>query len=224
MRAFKRDDKKYLIDQSKLDALIKAIVAESGEDLEGFGHGDTQPEAIECMSRDGFWAASDNCGGYTFTEFTDVRSVWGSGMPTSKEAAAAITKQYEASEEYAREDLKGEFEALKIPLDKQNYHDLYELEHGELAERFDEKVTELASEDTIMLQTRILYCGVEDGVHVAFVSATVNWEAPYHRSHISWMPGFKCEASKEVRVTFKGLRDGKAKLNAAMLKAKKAIF
>lgn len=216
----KRDDKKYLMDQPKLDALLKALVQEAADDLAECYEG-AEVEPIECISRDGFYAASDNCGGYIYRGFTDVLMIWGSGnYPQSKEARKQIDKQYETNEEYAREDFKEEFK--NVPKDKQNYHDLIELGLENLAERFDERVSENGSEDTIMYEIRILYAGIdENGEHTAYVSAAVNWEGPYHRSHISWMPGFKCEDSKEVCVTFKGLRDAKEKIKKALTKVTK---
>jgi hypothetical protein len=154
-----------------------------------------------------------------------VADAFGGIRFASKEANKRAEDAYLQNEEYARERLAEEFKQLGIPEAKQNYHDLYELGHGSLAERFDETVREYSSEDTIMLEVRIMYHGIdESGLHSASVSAAVNWESPYHRSSISWMPGFKCEDSKEVEVEFRNLREAKAKLSKAIELVMSKIF
>lgn len=226
--------KAYLEFQPKLDALIKQIVLDAGSSasskFECWKSDNECIKALECRSRDGFIAASDNCGGYQFNNFTTLGYIEGTGSRfASKEACEQIQKQTDQGYKYALEAFKeNNADAIKgIPEDKLNYHDLYELGHGKLAEELSNYEQENLSgdEDTIMINLRILYAGIDDnGVHTAFVSAAVNWEGPYHRSHISWMPGFKCEATKEVEVTFKNLREAKTKLTKAMKLVKEQII
>lgn len=226
--------KAYLEFQPQLDALIKEVVLEAGSsiDLECWKQADECIDAIECRSRDGFIPPNHNCGGYVFQNFTTVQGIVGSGCyPASKEAHKQIDKQYDQACEYAKEWFSGkygaELKAKGIPEDKWNYHDLYELGEGPLAERLSEAEHENAGEDSssIMVEVRIMYHGVgENGVHMASVSAAVNWEGPYHRSHISWMPGFKCEHAKEVEVEFKTLKQAKTRLTKAINKVKGEII
>jgi hypothetical protein len=225
MYKHRRTDKVYLEDQNELDTLIKSVVQDASDELTECWEG-REVEPIECMSRDGFIANTSNCGGYEYKGFTTVDMIVGSGnYPTSKEARKQIDRQYELNEQHARESLQSEFITYNIPQDKQNYHDLYELGYGRLAERLSESVSERSADDTIMYSLRIMYGGKdESGVHTAWVSAAVNWESPYHRQSISWMSGYKCEHAKEIEVTFKTLTQAKKKLVAAMKKTMKEII
>jgi hypothetical protein len=194
--------KVYLDSQSKLDALIKELVTEAAEAF------DSEPniEAVECRARDGFMPFSHNCGGWEATAFDYLNH----GLSySSKEANAQIEKTMQQAMEYGLSE-------MGLPKDTK-WADLNLSEEQEEALR--EHEDSYLEDETIMVSFRVLYHGVdENGKHSASVSAAINWEAPYHRSHISWMPGFKCETAKEVEVTWKNLREAKTKIKAALAK------
>jgi len=200
----KLDSKQYLEDNKPLDSLIKELVTEAKDNLDRETYGEKDVEPIECISRDGFIASSHNCGGYVWQDFTNVNYIIGSGSyPASVEAQNKITEAYETNRQYALEDLGF-----------QNKSELTDTEQETLYQKIDE----YGSEDTSMYEIRIMYHGVENGIHRVSISAAVNWESPYHRSHISWMPNFKCEHAKEVEVTFRSLKSGERKMRRALRK------
>jgi hypothetical protein len=195
--------KAYLDQNPKLDSLIRSLVEEASEDV---GENGGETESVECRSRDGFIAYAHNCGGYEYKAFDYVSC----GVSYSnKEANAQVNKTLENAK---KEGLK----QLGLP-EGTNHNSLTEEQQEELTE-FEENYLQ---DETIKLDLRVMYSGVENDKHVAWVSACINWEAPYHRSHISWMPNMKCETAKEVKVTFKNLREAKTKIRAALAKVKK---
>lgn len=222
MKTIKKEfGKAYLEFQPKLDALIKELVTNAGDELDhdvipGVG-------ALECRSRDGFSASSFNCGGYEVTAFTFVNSVIGSGTWfRSKKANAEIERQYSETCKYAAETLIEEHPELKGT--EVNYNALYEAGKSDLAEKLSELEQDPDGNDSIMLQIRIMYCGVDDdGTHSAYVSAVINWEGPYHRSsgvfaRGTGTSGYCTEDFKEVEVTWKNLKEAKSKLKKALKK------
>lgn len=76
MYAYKNSKKTYLEDQPMLSNMIKGWI--SSLDLShDLMQRDVEP--LECMSRDGFYAASHNCGGFDLIAFTDLSYCHGSG-------------------------------------------------------------------------------------------------------------------------------------------------
>ncbi|HRT83952.1 MAG TPA: hypothetical protein P5523_04875 [Bacteroidales bacterium] len=196
--------KKLLKENTKLDLLIKDLVEKHSD---GIGSNEGRIEAIECESRAGFIASSHNCGGYDYTTFDYVSA---GNAYSSKEATARLNETLNNAFTVAIKE-------LGLPKDS-TYQDLT----PEQQDKLSEIEQEYLSDETFMLQIRVMYGGVDaKGKHIAYVSSVINWEAPYHRSSISWMPSMKCETAKEVTVTFKNLREAKTKINAALLKVKR---
>lgn len=200
----KRDDKTYLEDNTKLSELIKELVMEYGDDAAGdfecWKNADSCMEEIECVSRSGFIAATHNCGGWTYRNFTDVNGIIGSGRQfASNEANKEIQRQYDYNLKCVLEEMK----LKEMPEDEDTREKVYEA------------MIDPDSTDSIMIEVRIMYHGVnEDGKHEASVSAAVNWEGPYHRSSISWSK-YKCESAKEIDVEFTN-KNAKSKLTKAL--------
>jgi hypothetical protein len=179
-------------------------------------------DSIECHSRDGFIPHSYNRGGLDYNNFTDLMSYWGGGYSvTHKAAQKEIERQIDYSLECALESFKDSHaeEIKDIPADKLNYHDLYEMGLGSLAEKLSECESESLSDDSssIMLSIRFMFHGVDDeGNYSASVSCAVNTEAPYHRQSISWAPNVFCEGASEVMINWKTDKQLKVKLLKAL--------
>lgn len=193
-------------------------------------------EELEYESRDGFIPFSHNHGGIQYRNFTDLMSYFGGGYSVShKGAAAEIERQIEFSLNMASESTYEKFRTMfdRLAIKKENvtYSYLQDLteEHPELEDAVqyiqDAEMECLAGdESSIMHEFRFMYHGKVDGKHSASVSAAVNTEGPYHRSHISWSPRTFCEGSKEVEITWKTKVELKKKLKAALTKVSKAVF
>lgn len=191
--------------------IIEDLCTETLEETEG--HGPQEPEQIEFQSRDGFMAFSHNHGGITIKHFTDIGYIMGSGyMPSHVEASKEIERQYDYAMECAREEFfdakKEDLKALGIDSkdhEKLNYHDLYEMKQGSLAEELSEYESESTSfeHSSVMYEVQFMYHGInEEGQHEASVSCAVNTEGPYHRRSISWAPNVFCEGAKEETITW----------------------
>lgn len=185
-------------------------------------------EDIECKSRDGFICASHNQGGLILRGFTDLNMLWGTGnSPSHKGAAAEIERQIEYNLKLISEDLFKEyavlFKSLGLGPDKANYSALEDLvnKHPELdapLTRIQDMESNYMGDDdsSIMFEVRFMYHGLEDGKHTASVSAAVNTEGPYHRSHISWAPTVFCEGSEELEITWSTPKELAVHLDAAL--------
>ena len=195
-------------------------------------------ESIECQVRSGFIPFDHNRGGLVYQNFTDLSAYWGGGYSCNhKDAAKDIERQIEYSLKMAADAtydrFKAFFDAAKIPKSKINYCDLVELQENSNSDTYDEIVSYIQDAETeclsgdyssIMHEIRFMYHGEENGIHRASVSAAVNTEGPYHRSHISWAPGVFCEGSKEVEITWRTEGGLKRKLKKALAEVSKAVF
>jgi hypothetical protein len=187
-------------------------------------------ELIECHSRSGFIPHSWNKGGLDYNNFTDLMGYWGGGYSvTHKAAQKEIERQIDYSLECALESFKDSHsEEIKgIPADKLNYHDLYEMGLGNLAEKLSTCESESLSDEqsSIMHSIRFMFHGVDDdGNYSASVSCAVNTEGPYHRQSISWAPAIFCEGASEVEITWKTDKQLKTKLTKALKDTSGKVF
>ena len=215
--------------------LVRELVESTIDQVAGWKYGEDLFEEIECVSRSGFFAFDSNRGGLRARQFTDVYGLEGSGTSVSHEGAQKeIKRQIAYAYECAREAFFKVNSAKLIALgiksvtdEKLNYHDLYEMKQGTLAEELSEYERENMSGDdsSIMFETRFLYHGAdENGLHSASVSCAVNTEGPYHRSHIPWSPGVFCEGAKEIEITWKTTAGLKKSLAKALKQTSEVIF
>lgn len=213
---------------------VRELLLETIEQVEGWKSGDEMIDELECRARDGFIPRSFNRGGFVAHQFTDLSALESSGKSVAHERAAAeIQRQIDYGYQCARETFfehhKQELEALGITSnddERLNYHDLYELKQGRLAEELSEYERENLSDDSssIMFEARFMYHGKLDGVHSASVSCAVNTEGPYHRSHISWAPNVFCEGAKEVEIEWRTPSELKRKLKSALKRTSGEVF
>ena len=179
-------------------------------------------EEIESKSRDGFMAFTD--GGFRGQGFSSCYSLYSSGYYTwlPKKAEKAVESMYWANHEYAVEEFKKEYPDIYDELNGEiDYHSLYSAGYGSEAERLDERVRDMAEEDTIMFEIGVFYYEPSNyrndfkGEHSCYVFTAVNWESPYHRSKPQW------EESKSEQFSFNDMRDLEPKLRKALAKVSK---
>lgn len=201
----------YLVDYPEWNEAVKVAVTDKGEELEGeFELYSAETEEVEYKSRDGFISFQD--GGWEFRGFMTLSQIEGSGhWFQSKEANERIQKMIDYNYELAKEQFVNEYkEQVKdIPADKLNYHDLYELNLGDLAEKLSEMEMEMMSDDSVMLDIRCFY---EDDKKLFTVSAAINWESPYFRG------GKDNEAFLQEEFEAKEGEDITGKMNEALTK------
>jgi hypothetical protein len=182
---------------------LMEVVADSLRDI-----GLREPEEIECRSRDGFSAASHNCGGLEAIGFVDIATLWGTGYTSNNDKAnAAIEHAIEYNLELAKESFEQDYaeEIRDLNRDKINYHDLCDMDKGDLAEKLSNYESEMMNEDSIMLSVRFMY----HGNNTASSEFGINWEAPYFR----WKKGY-C-VSECVNLEWTDLADLKKQLTEA---------
>ena len=217
------------------DALIKA-----GDERKGpSGYLDDKDciKEIECHSRDGFIRSSQNFGGLMYRNFADLMDYFGGGyVPAHKGAAKEIQKQIDYAHEMLSKSIFENFGELLISKGlNENDCNYYKIQ--DLVDQGDDELKEVlrsiengeleslsGSENSIMHELRVMYHGCEKGVHKASVSAALNTEGPYHRSHISWAPNIFCEGAKEIDINWRNNAELKQKLNKALAKVSKATF
>ena len=220
------------------DAIFKAADNRCGP--EGWKGNEDSIESIECHSRDGFIASSHNKGGLVYQNFTDLMGYYGGGYtPKHEGAAKEVERQVEYSfklvQESIFEEFKAELKAMGLNENDCNYckiNDLLEQSpKNELLNKvmrgIEDKERDYLSdsESSIMHEIRVMYHGKnDDGMHIASVSAAVNTEGPYHRTHIAWAPSVFCEGSKEIEIEWKNARELKSKLDKALKQVSDAIF
>jgi len=219
----KQDDNFDTLDLEVLGPITELAVDTANSLVDGLDHYQDDVKelisSIEYESRDGFWANADNRGGLLIRLLTTVGELVGSGnhMGFNDSAIKEIERQYGVGLEYALEGFKVDHadDIKGIPLDRLNYHDLYELGRGDLAEKLSELESESNNGDneSIMIEIRMMYHG-EDRWSV---SAVINTEGPYHRQSISWAKEIKCEHGKEFEVKTSDLRKTVARLMASEL-------
>lgn len=227
------------------EALINAAKDRNGP--EGWKDDNELIEEVECHRRDGFIPFSNNKGGLRYRNFTDISSYFGGGhTPSHKDAAKEIERQIEYAlteatkytiEKMGSENFKRYFNS---DASKVNYDSLTDLEEtlrkqgkSESSELVQSWLNELQNAEnegmnggyaSIMHELQFKYEGKDNGVHVAYVSAALNTESPYHRSHISWAPNIFCEGSEGVEIKWRNNAELKRKLDKAFKKVSKAIF
>lgn len=191
----------------------------------------SEPDEIEYHSRSGFILSSYNRGGLVLRGFTDIHTHWSTGYrPSHKKAAKEIENQIEYGHSNVRESVyeahKDLFDSLNIIKDQIDYNLVESLNNDDIMRTFErmEEAYLMTSENSIMYEMRVMYHGCEKGIHKASVSAIVNTEGPYHRSHISWAPNVFCEGVKEVEITWRNESGLKAKLDKAFKQVIKCVF
>ena len=215
-------EKHYLEQEEEFSKTMKELISDSLDNVDDIDS-DNTVEEIESKRRDGFIPHSFNCGGWTVRAFKYVSSIRGSGCSfSSDEANSKIDELIDYSLKLGRDEFidqnRDKLKEKNIPEESVNYSDLYDLGHGELAELLDEFETAGLDEDTVMLEVRCMYHGVdEEGIHSASVDAAINWETPYHRS------GKNNEVYVEQEIEFSTVDELKANLSSAIKKVT-AIF
>jgi hypothetical protein len=201
-------NKQYADEMPKLMEYLKDTLTDSfNNDVRAEVY-EVQSEELECRSRDGFMPFDHNRGGVRILGFSDVRCIMGSGtIPNNKQASKAIEGQDTQNREYALEALNEKHGTKfttndNLPEDMQN--ELWEIQD------------EGSSEDSILFYIQAKYEGSVNGVHTLYVTACINWESPYHRSHISWLPDFVTESSKSVEIKFKNATELRTRLKKAL--------
>lgn len=205
-------------------------MAENRDGPEGWKPSEDCIDDIECRSRSGFIPFSHNKGGLTYRNFATLSDYHFGGYGCAHEKA---NKELERLAEYSidcamesfKEQYKDELQGIDDNLI--NYNDLYDMGKGNLAERLSELETESLTDEnsTVMHEFRFMYHGVDDeGNHSASVSAAINLEAPYHRSHISWAPEVFCEGGKELEITWKTNKQLTKRLKDALMEVSKEVF
>lgn len=213
--------------------LVRELMSETIEQVEGWKSTEETFEDLECRRRDGFIPSRGNRGGLVSNQFTDLSNLWGSGDRVAHvKAQAEIERQIEYGLECARKSYfeNNKAELIKVGVlnaESVSYHDLCDKGHSALAEDFSDCEYENLSDESssIMFQVRFLYHGInEDGKHEASVSCAVNTEGPYHRSSIPWTSNVFCEGASEVEIEWTAKRELKAKLAKALNETSSKIF
>lgn len=214
--------------------LVRNMVADTIEQVDGWKSTDETLSDVECHARSGFMPHSFNRGGIEANQFTDLAALESRGYSVShKGAQKAIESSMECGRTYARESFyesnTEELNALGIKSPKSKkleYHALYDMGQGRLAEELDQCVQENLSDDSssIMFSVRFMYHGTEDGIHSASVSCAVNTEGPYHRQSIPWAPDVFCEGAKEVEIKWTTLAQLKRELSKALKLTSEKVF
>jgi len=205
------------------DLLIDADKSKRGP--EGYKDGSESIDEIEFLSRAGFIANSDNFGGLTLRNFTDLMAYFGGGYSCAhKGAAKELERQIDQSFNMAIEtfiERHPEFKGKEV-----SYHSLVDSNQEILAEELSELESESMSceDSSIMHEFRFLYHGYDNGIHRASVSAAINTEGPYHRSRISWAPNIFCEGCEEVEISWKTEKALKKKLKRALKDVSGKVF
>ena len=148
-------------------------------------------------SYDGFIPFTN--GGFDLTVPTDLRSAWGSGdYPSNVKIRAELERVMESSQQDAMENFvqenKSEFEKLfpdadldNPTLDLINYHELYDMDQGKLAEDLDMYESDYMTEGgTFFYQLRAMYFSAdnfrnESGKDEIYFLAGVNLDFEYGR-------------------------------------------
>lgn len=180
-------DEAYPELDKKIKDMVEAATEKIGDAFEMLVRGEV--EQIEHKSRDGFISSND--GGYQSNSFSDVGMLVGMGLgDLPSKAQDAIQKQYEYGLEMALETFKKDYadEIKDIPEDKLNYHDLYDMDKGDLAEKLSNLESEMNGDEqsTVMFQIRVMFHN-NGPENLSFtVQGAINWEAPYHRPKGQW--------------------------------------
>jgi hypothetical protein len=166
-------DSLYLDQQPELQGVLKDWLQGLDLDAGGVAYDKPRLEEIECRSRDGFIRASHNFGGFDLEYLTEVHTCHGSGCgPNLSAIERHVDWAYQASKEFFKEQESAEL--VGIPDDKIDYHSLYELGRGDLAERLSEIERE-HMDTSVYWGVRAMYEGVDSrGVHTLMLYASGN--------------------------------------------------
>lgn len=219
--------------------LVRATLLSTFEDAsipDTYPHGEDSVKSIECHRRDGFVPFAHNRGGLLVRGFSDLIGVFGSGYyPKHKKAAAEINRQIDDAFKSVAEAVFERHAAVltskQLTATDCSYHRIVELAAKDpalkpVAREIEDLESDHLSGDvnSVMYELRVMYHGCKRGIHRASISAAVNTEGPYHRTHISWAPGVFCEGSKEVEITWRTQGGLTRKLNAALREVAGAVW
>lgn len=242
-------ENKYFSDLPvKTQEIVKEAILKAAEDKHGpecYPQDKDCVEEIECHSRDGFIAAGHNKGGFLYRNFNSLMDYFGGGYSVAHaDADKEIQRQIDYSLQCVSDQLKEEIgeellgRYLKpneityggIESQRENFKRQGDLESAELLRKWSQRIQDIEYDylsgeySSIMHELRFMYHGKENGLHSASVSAAVNTEGPYHRTHIQWAPNVFCEGSKEVEITWHNNAELKRKLDKAFKQVSKVIF
>jgi hypothetical protein len=160
---------KTYLDETQYNEIVKNFITDLSFDFsEGYRLG---VENLPCRRADGFIPHSNNHGGFDVVFMTGWSSIWGSGTSLCDgfDTDQAEKERKDANKSFWRDNPEL---AKDIPESKRNYHDLYEMERGELAEKLDEYEMEYVDTDPILYGLRAMYEGVnEEGTHTLVLYA-----------------------------------------------------
>lgn len=166
-------------------------------------------DEIEHRSRDGFIPYSHNRGGFDVKSFSDLYEYFGTGQVPCDAMQKAIDQGLkDALEAFVENNPEVLFQG--IAPEELSYHSLYDAGLGQYAEILSETEREFLSGDysSVMSQVRVMYHGVNAGMHSLTVFASLSWtDAPYHRSS---------DVLEERLITFKTQKELETKLKAAL--------
>ncbi len=183
---------------------------------------DDKPEAIECCSRDGFIPYSDNRGGYTLAGFF-FNYYNASEFTGNTQAQDELQKISDYNFECGVEQFLDDNPTLKnLDVELINYHDLYEMKLGSLAEELDEYCHD--DQESYMVTYEVRYQGFENGYHYFLIQSAFNWEYPYHRSSMpAWAGGGSNEVWSSETIETKSVSTLKKQVMAKLRKVHKGI-
>jgi hypothetical protein len=223
-----------LPDMPEMDEIVKEGVTEAIDEVASKFESEPRVDAIEHKSRDGFMAFTE--GGYLGDFMTNLGYLSGTGVgigdaETQAKLDGFIAQTYESALESFKEAHADEIK--DIPEDKLNYHDLYELGKGDLAERLSEIESDAQNDWSIVGSIGVNYFAPDNTRNQSkkpefYVYAVVNWETPYHRSGSAFRQntGHSMETEKvifEEDIVAETPEQLKAALTAALAKAKAAF-
>lgn len=173
-------------------------------------------EEVEHVSRDGFIPFTD--GGWECRGFSRVDDSY--SFP--KKIADIIENTIEYAFQYSKEELIRKHPELKsIEDDKINYHDLYEMGKGDLAEEMSEMENDYLSDEDIMFSVGAFYYAPDNShsdlknKHCVYVWGVFNAEAPYFRRYDKW------EECLSFSFSFNSVKELERKLNKKLEKINK---
>lgn len=174
-----RDGAKYF------DELPKELQEVVREWLDSNFEAYDKPEAFECRRRDGFIPHEWNKGGMSIYSYRTLRDFQFDScvIKLDKAVQKAVEDAIEYDQKLTLEAFKEENpeEVKGIPDDKLNYHDLYELDKGSLAEALDQAEDRSLRDDynNTFHEVRVMF----DGFGTWTIAAMFSFkDATYHRS------------------------------------------
>ena len=168
-------------------------------------------EEVEHEACDGFSPFSDNHGGGRITGF--YFDLYSAMQFARNKFAAATLDQFEVD---AIADAKKELIEKHPELEGNefDYQSLWDEGRDDLAEELSE--LERDDNESYMVMFEVRFQGKESGVYSFLVQSVFNWEYPYHRSGISWLPNFKTEVYKQIELELVDLNGLESVLNEAL--------